>query len=69
MEQEGLGATDLLLKGLGGSTSSQVSILPPAFPFFLTARTCEVGLGKRKAFIHGEWGSSTRFFQVTRHLV
>jgi hypothetical protein len=54
MEEEGLGATDLLLKGLGGSTSSQTGFLPPVFP--LTARTCRMGLGERNAFIHGVWG-------------
>lgn len=52
MEEEGLGATGPLLKGLGGLSSSQVWILLPGFFFFLTARICEVGLGKRKALIH-----------------
>jgi hypothetical protein len=33
MEKEGLGATGLLLKGVGGSTSSQVQIPPPMFDF------------------------------------
>ena len=32
MWREGLGATGLLLKGLRGSTSSQVQILPPVLP-------------------------------------
>lgn len=48
MEEEGLGATCLLLKGLGGLTSQDE--IPPLV--FLFSRTCEVGLGERKAFIY-----------------
>ena len=50
MEEEGLGATGLLLKGLEESTSSHVWILPPIVSFYLMARTCEMGLG---SFIQG----------------
>ena len=66
MEEESLVVTGPLLKGLGGSTSSQIWIPPPCVSFFLMARTCEVGLGERQASIYegGEW-SSTRFFQVS----
>jgi hypothetical protein len=34
-----------------------------SFSFYLMARTCEVGLVGKRAFIH-DGGSSTRFFQV-----
>lgn len=47
-EEEGLGATGLLLKGIEGFTSSQVQIPPTMFPFACWPEPLRWFLGKER---------------------